>query len=431
MKSTKILYLEKILRWMASVVLMRYKPRIVAITGSVGKTSTKAAVFAVLGARYRVRENQKNYNNEIGIPLTIIGADSGGGNIFKWLWVFLKWVVIIAYTKYPEILILELGVDRVGDMKYFTSFIRPNVAIVTNVSLSHIEFFKTIENIGNEKGVLVESVMQDGWAILNADDENVMKMAQTTLGQTISFGKSENAKVNASNIVYNYLDNKPNGISFKLNYDGNNMPIRLKNILAEHYVYSALAAIATGIIFKINLVDIAQSLEIFRSPQGRMNLIEGINNSFIIDDTYNASPMSTIAAIEVLSQITAKRKIVILGDMLELGDLTSIGHRDVGKKIFSSQIDLFVAVGSRIEITVEKLIALGFPSANIMHFDDPMIAGEKIAELVQEGDFVLVKGSQGMRMEKIVEKLLKNTDEQELLLCRQSKEWHKKPFAKP
>jgi UDP-N-acetylmuramoyl-tripeptide--D-alanyl-D-alanine ligase len=431
MKEKKLLYLEKLLRLMAVVVLKRHQPKIVAITGSVGKTSTKAAVFAVLASKFNVRENQKNYNNEIGIPLTIIGVESGGKNIFKWLWIFFKWLLVIVLPGYPEILVLELGVDRPGDMRYFMSFIHPTVGIITNVSLSHIEFFKTVENIAKEKRVLIESVAQDGFVILNADDENTMKMSQNTLAQAVSIGQAENADVNASHIVYNYLANEPSGISFKLNYDGKNIPIRLKNILAAHYVYAALIGAAAGIIFKINLIDIANALESYRSPNGRMNLLAGINGSFIIDDTYNASPMSTLAALDVLGELKAQRKIAMLGDMLELGDQTRSGHSAVGKKIFSAKIDIFVAVGERMKAASSELIAMGFPSANIFQFDDADSAGEKIKQLIKPGDFILVKGSQGMRMEKIVEKIIKNQSEKENLLCRQSAEWHKKPFVKP
>ena len=431
MKAKKIIYLEKILQLMAVVVLKRHKPKIVAITGSVGKTSTKAAVFGVLAAKFEVRENQKNYNNEIGIPLTIIGVESGGRNFFKWLWIFFKWLIVIVFPSYPEILVLELGVDRPGDMAYFMSFIKPTVGIVTNVSLSHIEFFKSLENTTKEKRVLIESMLPDNFAILNADDENTIGMSKNTLAQVVSFGQNENASMNASNVVYNYQDNKPAGISFKLNYEGTNIPVRLKHILASHYVYPALAAVAAGIIFKINLIDIANALESFRAPAGRMNLLDGKAGSFIIDDTYNASPMSTIAAINVLGELKAQRKIAVLGDMLELGDMTEAGHREVGHAIFDAKINIFIAVGKRMKSAVGELIALGFPSEKIFQFDDPMHAAEKVAQLIVAGDFVLVKGSQGMRMEKIVEKIIANQAERKNLLCRQSTEWQKNPFIEP
>lgn len=431
MKSKKLIFLEKVLRQMAIVVLRHHKPKIIAITGSVGKTTTRDAVFAVLSAKYKVRENLKNYNNEIGIPLTVIGAESGGKNIFKWLWVFFKWLWVVIFPKYPEILIFELGVDRPGDMEYFMSFIKPDVSIVTNVSLNHIEFFRTIENIAKEKRVLVESLRQDGFAILNADDELTAQMGKKTLAQVVTYGQSENATVNAANLVYNYQENKLAGISFKLNYEGKNIPIRLKNLLAAHYVYAALAGASVGIVFKINLVDIAESLEDLRPPAGRLNLFDGMNGSYVIDDTYNASPISTISALDVLQQINAKRKIAILGDMLELGSQTELSHRGIGKKVFSAKIDIFIAVGKRMRYAAEQLIALGFSRANILQFDNPELAAEHFTKIVREGDFILVKGSQGMRMEKIVERILANPNEAKDLLCRQNKEWKKKPFRQP
>lgn len=430
MKSKMLVLLEKILRFMAKAVLIRQKPRIIGITGSVGKTSAKAAVFAVLSSRFRVRENQKNYNNEIGIPLTIIGAESGGKNIFKWMLVFVKWVFALLNPRYPEVLILELGVDRPGDMSYFMSFIKPSVGIVTNISSSHIEYFKTVENIAKEKGVLIESLPADGVALLNGDDKQATLMGQRTKAQVTTFGQGENSTISSSGMIYNYEENIPTGISFKLNYDGKNIPIRLKNILAAHQIYAALAAVGVGITFKMNLVEIASALESLRSPAGRMSLIEGINDSFIIDDTYNASPVSAVAALDVLSQLKSDRKIAILGDMLELGNLSRNGHKEVAQKIFSSKIDIFFAVGSRMKDAVDELISSGFPKNSIYHFDGPSQAGEKIMEFARKGDFILVKGSQGMRMEKIVEKLLRN-QEDENLLCRQSRQWKKRPFARP
>lgn len=431
MKSKKLIFLEKILRLMAIAVLKRHKPKVVAITGSVGKTSSREAIFTVLSYRYNVRENQKNYNNEIGIPLTIIGAESGNKNIFKWMWVFLKWLFILMFPFYPEILVFELGVDRPDDMKYFMSFIHPMVGVVTNVSLSHIEFFNTVENIAKEKRILVESLSPDGYAILNTDEELVMEMSNRTKANVLTYGLNENATVNASNLIYNYENESPEGISFKLNYDGKNVPIRLKNLLASHYVYPALAAVSVGIIFKMNLVDIAQAIESFRAPLGRLNLLSGIKGSYIIDDTYNASPISTIAALGVLGQLRAKRKIAVLGDMLELGDQMQSGHKEVGKKIFSENIDAFIAVGNRMQHAVDQLIMLGFPEQNILQFNDPEKAAEKISQFIKEGDFILVKGSQGMRMEKIVEKIIADNAQAEKLLCRQNKEWKKKPFVKP
>lgn len=413
---------------MAIAVLKRYNPKIVAITGSVGKTSAREAVFAVISSKYKTRQNLKNYNNEIGIPLTVIGEESGGKNIFKWLWIFIKWIFVLIFPFYPEVLVFELGVDRPGDMKYFMSFIKPDIGLITNISQSHIEFFKTIENIAKEKGILVEFLGTDGYAILNSDDELTFKIKDRTKAHILDFGFNENAGISASNIIYNYEEGNPEGISFKLNYEGKNVPVRLRNLLATHYVYAALAGISVGIALKINLVDIAQSLESMIAPVGRLNLLDGINGSHIIDDTYNASPVSTSAALDVLKQLQAKRKIAVLGDMLELGDETEEGHKEIGRKIFHSRANIFIAVGRRMKYAVDQLRKLGFSRANIFEFEDPFLAAGKVSEILQEGDLILVKGSQGMRMEKIVEKILANPNNAKKLLCRQGKEWKNKPF---
>ncbi|EKE16205.1 MAG: hypothetical protein ACD_11C00027G0005 [uncultured bacterium] len=433
MKSAKLKFLETVLRLMASLVLKRHKPIIVGITGSVGKTSAKEAVYCVLSEKFNVRRNEKNYNNEIGIPLTIIGAESGGKSFLKWIGVFLKWICVVIFDfKYPEILVIELGVDRPGDMQYLTSFIHPTIGIVTNISSSHIEFFGEIEKISKEKGFLIENLLKGGTAILNADDENVLQMQKRTANKIIFYGFSDNADIRAERVGYNYNDNqKPEGISFKLNYEGRSIPVRLRNILAPYQIYSALSAIAVGIVFKMNLVEASVALEKLHSPCGRMNLIDGIKNTYIIDDTYNASPLSTGAALDVMGVIGAKRRIVVLGDMLELGNETEKGHRQVGGKIFEIKADVFVAVGRRMNFAVKKLISLGYLEKNIFVFENPEIAVEKVRKILEEGDIVLVKGSQGMRMEKIVEGIMADPNQAENVLCRQNREWKKKPFIIP
>ncbi|KKU54700.1 MAG: UDP-N-acetylmuramoyl-tripeptide-D-alanyl-D-alanine ligase [Candidatus Moranbacteria bacterium GW2011_GWE1_49_15] len=433
MKSKKLKFLEKILRFMATAVLRRHKPLVIGITGSVGKTSAKEAIFLVLSKKFPVRKNEKNYNNEVGIPLTIIGAESGGRSLLRWLGVFLKWAYVVAFhVKYPKIIIVELGIDRPGDMEYLTSFVKPSIGVVTNVSGSHLEFFGSLEKIAREKGRLVESLPQHGFAILNADDHNVLDMQRRTKSNVITYGFSEKASVRADMIVYNYDDNqRPEGISFKLDYDGNVIPVRLRHILAPHQIYSALAAIAIGTTFKINLIDATMALENFHSPQGRMNLIEGIKNTHVIDDTYNASPVSTLAALEVLDALGAKRKIAVLGDMLELGGEEEKGHRSVGAKVQEMDADIFVAVGKRMKKAVDEIKGAGFLEKKIFAFDDPESAGRKVQEIMREGDLVLVKGSQGMRMEKIVEEIMAEPLDAEKLLCRQSADWKKIKFNNP
>ena len=437
-KPKKIILLEKVLRGMAILVLKKYNPRVVGVTGSVGKTSAKEAIFAVLSGHFRTRKNEKNYNNEIGLPLTIIGCESGGSSFLKWLGVFFKWLgVIIFPIEYPEVLVLEMGADRPGDIKYLTDFIKCEAAVITDISESHLEYFKTIDNVAREKWSLAESLSEKGIAVINIDNPNILKIKnQNKKEETpiLSFGFSEEADVRAAEVLYNYAEENNSarkeikGISFKLGYKGSSIPVRLNNVLAKHNIYAALAGIAIGIGFKLNLVEIAKALEDFSLPYGRMNLIAGIKNSFIIDDAYNASPISTAAALEVFKDIKSSRKIAVLGDMLELGKNEEIGHRDTAKKFLESGGNIFFAVGKRMEMAADELKKHSFNENNLYIFSNPMDAGKKLQEIMREGDLILIKGSQVMRMEKIVEEIMAEPQNAEELLCRQDAAWKNKEW---
>lgn len=432
-KLKKIRLLEKLLRFMASAVIRKYKPRIVGVSGSVGKSSTKEAVFLALSAKFKTRKNLKNYNNEIGIPLTIIGSESGEQSILKWLLVFAKWLALMILPfRYPEILVLEMGVDHPGDMKYLTGFIPVEVGILTNISSSHLEFFKNVEHIAAEKGKLIETLSESGVAILNADDELVFALREKTNARVITYGFKENAQVKASDIMFGYSkDQFGGGVSFKLNYEGKIIPMRIAHFLAKHQIYSVLAAIAVSAHFKINLMNVVMFLEKSVSLPGRINLIRGIKNSFLIDDTYNASPASTVTALDILKKMESLRKIAVLGDMLELGKETENSHKLAAQKILEYGIDLFFAVGERMEMAVKELQKNGYSPDRIFYFEDPVLAGKKLQQIIREGDLVLIKGSQGMRMEKIVEEVMAEPQKAEEILCRQDRKWRNKPFIKP
>lgn len=431
-KPKKLIFLEKVLRWMSVLVLKKYKPRIVSITGSVGKTSTKEAVYTVLSSKFKVRKNVKNYNNEIGVPLTIIGAESGYRSAFKWMEVFLEWLFMMIFRfDYPQVLVLEMGSDRPGAIKYLTDFISSEAGIITDISSSHIEFFSRISAIAKEKGTLVKELDEKGLAVLNADNPHVAKLAEQTKANVITFGFSEKADMRATDAVFVYngeTGKEIRGISFKLTYKGTVIPVRLVNILAHHQIYAALAAATIGVWFDMNLVEIGTALEKFCAPAGRMNLLKGIKNTLIFDDTYNASPISTFAALDMLGKISASRKIAVLGDMLELGEETEKGHVSAARKFLEVRGDIFFAVGSRMRFAVAELERHNFPKENIFSFDNPMDAGEKLQEVMRPGDLVLIKGSQGMRMEKIVEEVMFEPQKASELLCRQNEEWREKPF---
>lgn len=436
-KSFKIIFLEKILRFMARAVLKKYKPKIIGITGSVGKTSSKEAIFSVLKENFDTRKNEKNYNNEIGLPLSIIGSLAGGRSIINWLRVLAHWIGIIIFPiKYPKILVLEMGADRPGDIKYLTEFIKCQIAVVTDISGSHLEYFKTLNGIAKEKLSLVENISSDGAGVLNIDNPHIFKFynhPKNKEKKIITFGFSSEAEARATDIFYNYNGEGSEGIkglSFKLNYKGTLIPVRLNGVLAKHSIYAALSAISVGIILGINLVEIAKSLENFSLPPGRMTLISGIKNSFIIDDTYNSSPVSALAALQVFKEIKATRKIAVLGDMLELGPDTEEGHKKVAQEFLNMKGDIFFAVGQRMKMGAFSVFSQEENQEKIFFFSDVFSAGKKLQEIIRPGDLILVKGSQGMRMEKVVEEVMAEPLKASKILCRQEAAWKKIPVGK-
>ena len=419
---------QTILRFFAKQVLKKYQPEIIGITDSVGKTSTKEAVFSVLANKFEVRENIKNYNNEIGLPLSILGLESGKKSVFKWLAVSLKALklILVKDKDYPKILVLEMGADHPGDIKYLVDFVPCKVGIVTRVAPVHIEFFENLDAIAKEKGILIKHLTEDGLAVLNFDDERVKKMKGRTKAKVLSFGFNEGADVRATEAVLSGQGADLKGMSFKLLYQGNAVPVFLPGVLGNHQIYAALAAAAVGIYYKLNLIDIIEALKNYQSPRGRMNLIKGIKDSLIIDDTYNASPDATIAALETLSKIRLSeesRKFAVLSDMLELGEYTEEGHYNVGKRAAELRIDYLVTVGERAKNIAKGALENGLSEDQIFSFSNTEEAGKFLQEKLGESDLLLVKGSQGMRMEKVVKELMTEPLKACDLLVRQDPEW--------
>ncbi len=439
-KSKKARFLEKVLCFMATKVIKKHKPKIVAITGSVGKTTTKDMTWKLLENYFDVRKNIKNYNNEIGVPLTIIGAESGGDSIVKWFGVFVKWLGVMIFRKYPEILVLEMGADKPDDIKYLTSFVPVDVGVITNIGISHLENFETKKAVAAEKGWLVKSVPVNGLAILNSDDEECQKLASQLKTNVIKCGFDEKATMFGSDVVYGYraVETRSGkkiklvkGVLFKLSYQGKIIPIKLKHALGYPQIYAALNAFAVGEYFKLNKFEAAEALQEFLPPQGRMVLMPGIKNSAIIDDTYNSAPESVKACVETLERINAERKIVVLGDMLELGNEEENAHREIGKMVANLKPDFFIAVGKRMRYAADEYRKNAKDKDLIGCFDSPTEAMIFIQHTLKEGDVVLVKGSQGMRMEKVVEEIMRQPEKKNELLVRQDEIWQKKEFVSP
>ncbi len=415
-----------ILELEAKLILRKYNPKIIAVTGSVGKTSTKDAIFAIAEQMLIVRKNIKSFNSEIGIPLTILGCDNAWSSPIAWLNnIFRGFILVVTREHYPKWLVLEIGARKPNDIARISSWVIPDIAVVTRFSdvPTHIEFFESAEELFEDKIKIVKALKPTGVLVLNSDDEKVLALRSKTKARSITFGFSEEAMFRASNVQIVYDDGFPVGTTFKFEYHDNTFPIVMHEVLGVQAVYSALAALTVGIYLKINIVDMIELLARHKSPPGRMRVIQGIKDTIIIDDTYNSSPVAANAALEVLGTIKTKgKKIAVLGDMLELGKFTIDEHKKLGA-LAGKQTDILFAVGLRAKYLVEGALESGMSEKKILEFTDAKTTGKYLEGMIEKGDVVLVKGSQSMRMERAVEEIMAHPEDASDLLVRQEDEW--------
>ncbi len=416
--------LKELLAFLAKATIAKYQPSIIGITGSVGKTSAKEAIYATLKDARSVRVARGNFNTEFGLPLTILGDWSAedlnlvsrGGPVGAALSKMVFWLKVvltslsrlISRTKYPEILILEYGVQKPGDMKYLLEIARPNIGIMTALGEIpvHVEFFSGKESLVREKGRLLEAAPAIGFVILNADDEVVYEMGERVRAHIMTFGFNKDSEVRISNLENLSTEDHPWGAAFKISYGGSLVPVRFADTFGKPQAYAAAAATCVGLIFGINLVRIAESLsKNYQPAKHRMNLIRGRRGEFILDDCYNAAPLSMHAAIETVQALTAKRKIGVLGDMLELGQFGVLAHEEIGRlagKIFG----ILITVGKRGKIIAEAAVKDGvINKKNVKNFETAQEALPEVVSLLKSGDLVLIKASRGIGLDVIVDAL--------------------------
>lgn len=412
---------KKITLWILTLesrlVLQRRHPKIIGITGSVGKTSAKDAIAKLFSQHFDIRESPKSYNSAIGVPLTILGLRNAWNNPFGWMANVIRGIARVGSNQpYPEVLILEMGVDRPGDIDELLAIAKPHIVVMTAISAVpvHVEFFDGPDALATEKEKLVSSLSEDGYAVLNVDDERVRAMGKRIRAKILTYGFGEDATIRASHYKLQIERGKPVGMAFKLHYDGETTPIHVAGTLGRQQVYALLAASGVGIAHGLNLIEIAEGLEKYQVGPGRLRSIEGIHKSLILDDTYNAAPLAVHAALEVLSEVPGKRKIAVIGDMLELGKYSAEEHRKIGEAARASA-DVVITVGIR---------AKSIDDAD-QWFSSSDEAGRYLTREVREGDVILVKGSQSMRMEKIVEMLMREPERAGELLVRQEAYWKK------
>ena len=419
-----------ILAWEAKMVLKKYKPKIVAITGSVGKTSTKDAIFSVLSEFHHVRKSQKSFNSEIGVPLTILGCPTGWNSPTLWLKNILEGLALIFLpNKYPKWLVLEIGADRQGDIEAVTEWIKPDITVVSRLSKVpvHVEFFPSPEDVFREKSHLVRALKKDGVLILNGDDEDIMAFRSLVDNKAILYGMGTSADVLGVGYVIEYENQNeklvPVGITFDVMYQNENQHVVLKGGLGLQQLYPALAALSVGVALNLPFDKLVLALQNHEPSNGRMRLLPGIKNSLIVDDSYNSSPVALFEALNTLKNIeTTGRKIAVLGDMLELGTYSTEEHKKAGMQV-GEIADLLFTVGIRARGIAEGAQFVSMDEANIFQYEDSRSAGKDLEIMIREGDIILIKGSQGIRMERIVEEIFADPLNSDKFLVRQDLEW--------
>jgi UDP-N-acetylmuramoyl-tripeptide--D-alanyl-D-alanine ligase len=354
----------------------RFTLPVVAVTGSNGKTTTKELAAGVLGTRWSVLKPERSFNNQWGLPLTLLqlGPEHGAA-------------------------VLEIGTNARGEIAALAALAAPTVAVVTTVAAVHVEFLGSLDGVREEKAALVRALPAGGVAVLNADDPRVAGMARDTRARVVTYGRAAGAHVRVTGDVVE----DEQGLHLTLEAGGERQPVTL-GLAGRHNVTNALAAAATGVALGLPLADVARGLGGVRPVAGRC-VWRRAGEVTILDDTYNASPVSVRAALDtVAAHRRGRRVVVVLGDMLELGAITEEAHREVGRQVAALPADELVGVGRAMQAAVEAARAAGLAEArHLTTFEDTVA---HLLKRLAPDDLVLVKGSRGMRMERVVDALV-------------------------
>lgn len=415
-----------ILTFEAKMLLKRTRPQIIAVTGSVGKTSIKDTIYAVLEQKVHVRKSEKSFNSEFGVPLTILGLNTGWNNPFRWIKNIIDGAFIAMHPgDYPKLLILEMGVDRPGDMDKLTSWIRPDVVVLTRLPdvPVHVEFFDSPEAVAKEKIKLVHALKPDGVLVYNKDDEKIVAVADEIFQKSLGYSRYSLSPYTASADKIIYENGRAVGFEFMLTHLDTAVLMHVHGSLGVQHAYNYAAASAVASIFDITIKEVADILRHFVPPPGRMRLIPGIKDILIIDDTYNSSPTASERSLMTLGELRGvKRRVAVLGDMMELGQFSIREHERIGQLV-AEHADVLVTIGVRARGFSKGAMEAGMSAEHIFEFDDARKAGKEMQTFIQAGDVLLVKGSQSIRAERFVEELMAEPERAEELLVRQGDAW--------
>jgi len=399
-------FIQHTLKYLTKLILWRYKPLIIGVTGSVGKTSTKEAIYTVLKNKFKVERNVFNLNTEIGMPLTIIRGKDAKRNIFLWFYNFFHtlWLFVFKTKKYPQILVLEMSEDAPGMIKYLVDLARPKIGVITTIGDPpvHLEYYKNTNQLIEEISYLPQNLTLNDTMILNADNALVLDFKDKTVAKVLSYGFSEYSDIKVTDYkLINVDDLKNIGMNFRLEDSGSFVPVRIEGVFGKAQAYALAAAAAVGLSLDMNLVEISEAMLDYKIVEGRTRFIPGIKNTWILDDSYNACPDSVRATLDILKEISANRKIVVLGDMKELGVNSKEAHIEIGRNI-ADVAKVFIAVGEEM-VFAKEIIDSEYSDIETFWFEDGKQAKKFVKEIIKKGDLVLVKGSHSMKMEEITE----------------------------
>jgi UDP-N-acetylmuramoyl-tripeptide--D-alanyl-D-alanine ligase len=407
----------------AQAVLKKYKPKIIVVTGSVGKTSTKDALYTALSKTYSVRKSEKSFNSDIGAPLTVLGVPNGWSDITRWARnLFDGLLLILLNAPYPQWLIVEVGADRPGDISRSLAWLKPNVVVATRFPMIsvHVEFYDSPEAVQKEELAPLGWLLPHGTAVVNAADEVAVSYPLSEGRRMITYGAG--GEVHAVHQKVATEDDTPTGIRFDVVHKNERASVTLLGVIGDAHIESVLGGIAGALALGMPLHTAAEAFSTHVPPPGRMRLIRGVHRSTLIDDTYNASPVAVMSALKTLGELKSGRRIAVLGDMLELGAYSAQEHANSGEAA-SAHADILVTVGVRARRAAERALEVGMLPDSVLQFDTATDAAEHLVGILGEGDTVLLKGSQGMRMERAVKLLMERPEEAKNLLCRQDAEW--------
>lgn len=397
--------------------------KLVVVVGSVGKTSTKVAIGTVLNEKYRIRLHDGNHNSEISAPLAILGVEYPGNlrHPGEWFGIFRAINKRIKEPADVDVIVQELGTDAPGQIPHFGSYLKPDIAVVTSVSAEHMEFFKTLDAVAAEE---LSAANFSKIALINRDDIDGKYAVDITNPYLNTYGTTDVAEYHFTTSDYTY-ENGFTGLFSGFEWE---TPVETTvHVVGEHSIRAAVAAGAVGAKIGLSPAEISSGMSKIRAVNGRMNILPGLQDSVIIDDTYNSSPLAVESALRALYQMSVPQKIVVLGSMNELGDTSAEAHEAVGALCEPSEIAHVITVGEE----AEKYLAPAAKSrgCHVVSFKNALEAGAYVHKVMEPHAAILFKGSQGgIYLEEAVKIVLHSVEDQEKLV-RQSPAWMAKKQA--